>query len=91
MLTQLLKTDYKSVPMQVLNAKNFGLTAAKFEILRLRLREKGDETLVKKIFETQYAPCRDLLMKSNCLLSWCPSVSISPAKTSRRVCRLPSL
>jgi DNA-directed RNA polymerase specialized sigma24 family protein len=62
MLTHPLKTDYKRVPMKVLNHQNFGLTAHEFEILRLRLRDNGDETLVKKIFETQYAPCRDLLM-----------------------------
>ncbi|MEO0042845.1 MAG: hypothetical protein RL329_2293 [Bacteroidota bacterium] len=62
MLTYPFKKDYKNVPMQVLNHKNFGLTAEEFERLRLRLRDKGDETLVKKIFETQYAPCRDLLM-----------------------------
>jgi hypothetical protein len=62
MLTYPFPKDSKSVPMKVLNHKNFGLTAAEFETLRLRLRDKGDETLVKKIFETQYAPCRDLLM-----------------------------
>jgi RNA polymerase sigma factor (sigma-70 family) len=27
------------------------------------LREKGDETLIKTIFETQYRDCRDLLMR----------------------------
>jgi DNA-directed RNA polymerase specialized sigma24 family protein len=62
MLTYPFQKDYKSVPMKVLTHKNFGLTADEFETLRLRLRDNGDETLVKKIFETQYAPCRDLLI-----------------------------
>ena len=48
--------------MKVLTHKNFGLTADEFERLRLRLRDNGDETLIQKVFETQYHPCRDLLM-----------------------------
>ncbi|MEN9612458.1 MAG: hypothetical protein RLZZ628_3272 [Bacteroidota bacterium] len=62
MLTHTFKKDYNNVAMKVLTHKNFGLTAAEFETLRLRLRDKGDETLVQKIFETQYRPCRDLLI-----------------------------
>jgi RNA polymerase sigma factor (sigma-70 family) len=61
MLTHAFQKDYNSVPIKILNHKNFGLTAAEFENLCLRLREKGDETLIKKIFETQYRPCCELL------------------------------
>jgi RNA polymerase sigma factor (sigma-70 family) len=63
MLTHAPKNNYTNVPMRVISDKNFGLTATEFADLLQRLREKGDETLVKTIFETQYRDCRDLLMR----------------------------
>lgn len=57
------KNNYVKTQMRVVTDKNFGLTATEFADLLHRLRENGDETLIKTIFETQYRDCRDLLIR----------------------------
>jgi hypothetical protein len=46
---------------QQLKEKNFGLTETEFNDWLQKLKQNGDETLIEKIFTTQYVPCRTFL------------------------------